>query len=177
MKQFNNLTIKKGFTLMEAIVAIFVITAGIVGVSSLVAQTISSATFSKDKLIAAYLAQEGIEIVRNIRDTNWLEGAPSWDDGLVPPTIDCSGGCQADYADQALFGFIGNPLNIDSFTGYYGYDGGDATKFTRKITILKEMYPPGQGYYDKMMVKVEVFWQEKGKPYSIEAQENLYNWK
>ena len=55
---------------MEAIVAIFVITTGIVGVLSLVTQTISSATFSKDKLIAAYLAQEGIEIVRNIRDTN-----------------------------------------------------------------------------------------------------------
>ena len=172
MKQFNNVTMKSGFTLMEAIVAIFVITTGIVGVLSLVTQTISSATFSKDKLIAAYLAQEGIEIVRNIRDTNWLEGGSNpWNEGLDT----CSGGCIADYTysqqvDPTLLAYTGQFLNIDT-SGYYGYSGVTPNKFQRKITISDG---PISG--SSLNIKVEVFWQEKGKPHSVSAQENLYNW-
>jgi len=155
-----------GFTLLEAIVAIFVITTGIVGVLSLVTQTISSSTFSKDKLIAAYLAQEGIEIVRNIRDTNWLEEV-AWNDGLG------TGIWEGDYDDtQNLTSWIdpGNFLNIDA-SGFYSYAAGTPTKFKRKITI-------GSGpIVDSLNVKVEVFWQEKGKIYTVPAQENLYNWR
>ena len=171
MEQFNNLTMKKGFTLMEAIVAIFVITTGIVGVSSLVTQTISSATFSKDRLIAAYLAQEGIEIVRNIRDTNWLLTGANWNDGLG------TGDWQADYNDSSLsfYTYPGNPLNLESLTGYYGYGSGNATKFTRKITISS--VPGDTPPYYRLNIKVEVSWQEKGTPHKVEAQENLYNWK
>jgi len=154
----------KGFTLMEVIVAIFVITAGIVGVLSLVTQTISASIFSKDKLIAAYLAQEGIEIVRNIRDTNWLQGL-GWNSGLGASVY------EAGYNYQSLFGFSGNPLKLETLTGYYGYGSGNATKFTRKITIS------GGPIVDSLNVKVEVSWQEKGKTYKVEAQENLYNWK
>jgi type II secretory pathway pseudopilin PulG len=182
MKQFNpigipsgsygagNKIMKQGFTLMEAIVAIFVITTGIVGVFALVTQTISSATYSTDRLIAAYLAQEGIEIVRNIRDTNWLEGGSnSWNEKLDT----CSGGCRADYTysqqvDLTLPAYTGQFLNID-VSGYYGYSGGSPTKFQRKITISSNVD-------GSLNVKVEVFWQEKGKPYKIEAQENLYDW-
>ncbi len=153
-----------GFTLLETIVAIFVITVGIIGVLSLVTQTISSATFSSHRLIAAYLAQEGIEIVRNIRDTNWLRSL-GWNNGLG------TGEYEADYQASSLSNFSGSPLNLENVTGYYGYDGGNATKFTRKITI-------GAGpIADSLNIKVEVFWEEKGKPYSIPAQENLYNWK
>ncbi|PJE69035.1 hypothetical protein COU96_01965 [Candidatus Shapirobacteria bacterium CG10_big_fil_rev_8_21_14_0_10_38_14] len=154
---------------MEAIVAIFVITTGIVGVLSLVTQTISSATFSKDKLIAAYLAQEGIEIVRNIRDTNWLQSL-SWNNGLG------AGEYEADYGSQSLPSFSGNPLNLESLTNYYGYGSGNATKFIRKITISEPntvSCPAGSC----LNVKVEIFWQEKGAPHKVEAQENLYNWK
>jgi len=173
---------------MEAIVAIFVITAGIVGVSSLVAQTISSATFSKDRLIAAYLAQEGIEIVRNIRDTNWLEGTTNpWDEGLTS----CSTGCEVDYycttvvdpdatnppSHNCLASYgTGNFLKLDT-NNFYNYATGTETKFKRKITISKEEYPAGSGRYDKMIVTVEVFWEERGKPHSFPVQENLYNWK
>jgi hypothetical protein len=159
----------KGFTLMEAILAIFVITTGLVGVLSLVSQTIASSTFSKDKLIAAYLAQEGIEIVRNIRDTNWLQNL-DWNSGLAV------GIYEADYDSQWLSIYSGNPLNLESLTNYYGYGLGDATKFTRKITI-SEPATASCPASDCLNVKVEVSWQERGNPCSVEAQENLYNWK
>jgi len=159
---------------MEVIVAIFVIVVGLVGVLSLVSQTIFSSTVSKDKLIAAYLAQEGIEIVRNIRDTNWIEAESytnDWDEGLTG----CSTGCRVDYTtptqvDPNLSTDWNQYLNIDG-SGFYSYSPGTPTKFKRKITI-------GAGPIgDSMNVKVEVFWEEKGKTYSFESQENLYNWK
>ena len=168
----------KGFTIMEAMVAIFIITTGIVGVSTLATQTISSAQISKDKLIAAYLAQEGIEIVRNIRDTNWLKNF-TWDTNLD------LGDFQTDYSSPDLTSCptpcdYGSPgtnlqfLKIDG--GFYNYSSlGTETKFKRKITI-SALAGDTSPYYRKN-VKVEVFWQEKGKPYSVPAQENLYNWK
>jgi len=63
-----------GFTILEVVVAISLITVGITAIFTLYQQTISITRVSSQRLIAAYLAQEGIEIVRNIRDTNWIEG-------------------------------------------------------------------------------------------------------
>jgi hypothetical protein len=173
---------------MEAIVAIFVITTGLVGILSLVSQTIASSTFSKDKLIAAYLAQEGIEIIRNIRDTNWL-GEQVWE-GLTSCTEFPSSPCEweVDYtastvADPVLDSYLGrflyidkNDVDGDGITNFYRYinsPGPDdiQTKFKRKITISDG---PISG--SSINVKVEVFWQERGTQYEFEAQENLYNW-
>jgi len=178
MKQFNSLTMKNGFTIMEAIVAIFVITTGIVGVLSLVTQTISSATYSKNRLIAAYLAQEGIEIVRNIRDTEWLKTA-SWGSDICT-SFPCE--WEADYTTTSFLNDCGSGINYNCHNyssndflridgGFYNYLFGNPTKFTRKITINNG---PVSG--SSLNIKVEIFWQEKGKPYKFEAQENLYNW-
>lgn len=156
---------RKGFTLIELIIVIFVLAIGVLGVYSVYSQIISYTTISLSRLTASYLAQEGIEIVRNIRDTNWLEGASNpWDGltGCTPPT-----GCQADYSDLALSSYIDVPLNIETSTGFFGYGVGTPTKFKRGITIT-----PG----DTLEVSVTISWQEKGKPYDITAQENLYNW-
>jgi len=173
MQLFNNETIREGFTLMEAIVAIFVVTVGIVGVLSLVTQTISSATISKDKLIAAYLAQEGIEIVRNIRDTNWVGGAASWDTGIS---------YTSDYRlDYQSSGFPDTNCNL-SVNNYLKYDGnyyncstGNETKFKRKI-IISQPATPDCPAGDCLNVSILVQWEEKGTIHSVAAQENLYNW-
>ena len=71
----------KSFTLIEVIVAIFLITVGTVGAFTLMQRTIAFTAVSSSQLVASYLAQEGIEIIRNIRDTNYLE-VSVWDDGL-----------------------------------------------------------------------------------------------
>jgi len=46
-------------------------------------QIISYINVSTLRITASYLAQEGIEIVKNIRDTNCLERASSWNYGLA----------------------------------------------------------------------------------------------
>ena len=72
----------KGFTLIELIVAMFLLTVGTLGSFSLIQKTIIFSSISSSQLQASYLAQEGIEIIRNIRDTNYLE-ASVWDDGIT----------------------------------------------------------------------------------------------
>jgi Tfp pilus assembly protein PilV len=161
-----NVKMNKGFTLMEAIVAIFVITTGLVGVLSLVSQTISASTFSKDKLIAAYLAQEGIEIIRNIRDTNWVNNN-SWTNNISLNTSSYQLDYQSSQFPDPLCSLgPGNYLKYDG--NFYNCSSGNDTKFTRKITITDF------GNYINVLVSVQ--WQEKGVQHKVEAQENLYNW-
>lgn len=79
--QFNN----KGFTLVEVVVAISILTIGILGIFRVVQDITFSSQINSSKLTAAYLAQERIEQVKNKRDSNWLVGN-SWDSNLPSGT-------------------------------------------------------------------------------------------
>src|SRR3989338_6121163 len=72
----------KGFTIIESLIAISILLTAIAGAGSAVQTGISSYIFSKDQIIAFYLAQEGFEQIRNIRDENGLRGRP-WLTGLA----------------------------------------------------------------------------------------------
>lgn len=166
-KQFSISNKKNGFTFIETIIAFFVITIGILGVFVVAQHPIFYTTHSISRLTAAYLAQEGIEIVRNLRDENWLKEDANWYDGLVCYTPPCE--YQADYHNSSLDPYSGNLLKFDSAEGY-NYSSGADTKFTRKITIDDTPMP------EFLMVSVLVQWEEKGKSYEIPVQENLYDW-
>jgi|SRR3989344_5679750 len=72
----------KGFTLIEATLATFILVVGVLGVFSAI-QIITRFTSDVSlRLQATYLAQEGIESIRNIRDSNWLAASP-WDNGII----------------------------------------------------------------------------------------------
>lgn len=63
---------RPGETLIEVIMALFVVALGSAAATSLIVTAIQANSFSRDNLIALNLAVEGIEAMRNIRDTNWL---------------------------------------------------------------------------------------------------------
>ena len=65
---------KLGFTLLELIVAIGIIMTGILSVFGLFLQTSKIQRAQEGEGLALDLAQEGIEVVRSIRDSNWLAG-------------------------------------------------------------------------------------------------------
>ncbi len=157
---------KKGFTLLEVIVAISIFLIGIVGVYAVVPRIIAIGQVNVDRFIACQLGREGIEIVRNIRDSNYLEGAVSWNDGLT----DCSGGCEIDYNDSGFTAYgDGRYLRINA-DGFYNYDPvsgiNPETKFKRKIIITQP-----EGYI--LDVQVQVFWSQA----SSTVQEILYDWR
>jgi prepilin-type N-terminal cleavage/methylation domain-containing protein len=152
----------KGFSIIETMVAVFVLTIGTAGAFALIQQTINFTSLSSFKLRAAYLAQEGVEIVRNIRDTNYSE-LENWDSGLT----DCSSGCEADYNDNVLMAYASRALKISD--GIYSYDSGADTPFQRKITISPQS--------DILDITVQVIWTERGQSYDIVVQTKLYNWR
>jgi prepilin-type N-terminal cleavage/methylation domain-containing protein len=63
----------KGFSLVEIIVVTSIITLSFMGVMSLVRRTISLRSINEDSLVASQLAAEGIELVKNMRNDNWLQ--------------------------------------------------------------------------------------------------------
>ena len=65
-------TSKKGFTLVEAMVAIAIIMLSIVGPMYVANRAIVVAQIASNQLIASYLAQEGIEYIRTVRDHDYL---------------------------------------------------------------------------------------------------------
>lgn len=177
---------------MEVIVAIFFIATGIIGSYILINSTIFSTTHASNKFTATYLAQEGIEIVRNIRDTNWLENpvAP-FDAGLNDCAGNCTGddneGCIADYTVPLFWGvnadlsdpsspnitgpFTNNKLlKLDPFVGY-SYLLGNDTKFRRQINITPLINPP------RLAICVWVGWEERGFDHIVTVSENLYDWR
>ncbi|TSC54174.1 MAG: hypothetical protein LiPW30_744 [Parcubacteria group bacterium LiPW_30] len=167
----------KGFTLIELVIAIFILTVAIIGVYSAFSTVVVLTAGASSRLTAAYLAQEGVEIVRNMRDNNWLNSR-DWKTGL----LGCGGGCEADYKTGTSptltltpYPSGGNWLRIDA-DNFYSYDPADnQTKFKRKITIT----PQGA---DVLKVFVSVTWKEKDEEgcvpagYCVEVEEYLYNW-
>ncbi len=61
---------KQGFTLIESLLAIGVLIVGILSAFILVIRSLSNIPLIQSRLIAANLAQEGVELIRQKRDTN-----------------------------------------------------------------------------------------------------------
>ena len=154
---------EKGFTLPEVMIAVFIILIGIIGISGVFPKIISLAGLSSLEFTASYLSQEGIELVRNIRDENLLN-FQNWDDGLD------EGDYGVRYDGNILLSGYGDVfLKIDS-DGFYNYfSGGDDTLFKRKITIKKEDD-------NTILVTSSVKFDFKGKSYDFSAEEYLYQW-
>ena len=151
----------KAFTLIETLIAITVITIGVVGSYAAITRVASITFFNSDRFVASRLAQEGMELVSNIRDTNYLE-EESFDYGLY-----VDGNYRVQYDINGLLPHSEYPLKIDS-SGFYNYDNGKDSKFKRKITITHINS-------DEIKVKVQITWSGKGSP--LEVEEHLYDWR
>jgi len=86
MKSFPKKQNKDGFSIIEVIVAVGIITVGIIPIISLFTQNLNNEIKNENMLIASYLANESIEIVRQERDDNWTAG----DDWMTNITADGS---------------------------------------------------------------------------------------
>ncbi|MFC1750858.1 prepilin-type N-terminal cleavage/methylation domain-containing protein [Pseudomonadota bacterium] len=70
----NRSSLKRGFTLPEVIISLSIMVMVIFSATYLVVSIIRSNSENINTLVAYGLAQEGVEAVRNIRDSNWLLG-------------------------------------------------------------------------------------------------------
>ncbi|OGF32050.1 hypothetical protein A3H09_01275 [Candidatus Falkowbacteria bacterium RIFCSPLOWO2_12_FULL_45_13] len=162
-----------GISILEVVVAILIITIGLVGVLSLVIQNIRVQYIDKNVLIASGLAQEGLELVRNVRDANWLIPSNVWNQDIVGDgtyAIDYSGRNSLNQAVNSL-GQAGTRLYINNASGLYTHTaaGATATNFYRLITAVNN-----SNYVD---VKCAVRWSDGSQNYNYTAETYLYNWR
>jgi prepilin-type N-terminal cleavage/methylation domain-containing protein len=174
---------QKGYTLIELMVAVAILGLGITGSLFLLNQTLRNTSVVKNNFIATYLASEGIELVRNMRDTNWRNGKVLEDGGVndwrfglqVQMSSPClpANDCGMDFNDAALMaGQAIAFLKFDPSTGgKYYYDVGLNTIFKREISV-EDLTAP-------FSIKVisTISWTEKGIPKLRVIEEHLYNWK
>ena len=58
---------------METLIAMGILLAGIMMASTIMSSSIRNINSSKNRVVAVNIAKEGLEAIRNIRDTNWLK--------------------------------------------------------------------------------------------------------
>lgn len=151
---------QQGFTLIELVITIAVLSFGIIGVYGVFLPVVSLNATITSKFVAAELAKEGFEVVRNIRDN-----------GGAKTLLSCSLGCQLDYKTGTVKTYNESEyLNITA-DGFYGYGQGEVTKFKRKVTIIQAVSP------DILKINVAVMWDQRGKPQQVETIGYLYNFQ
>ena len=159
----------KGFTLLETLVAVAVLMMALLGPFSIAQQSLRSAYYARDQVTAYYLAQEGVEFVRSIRDENYLSGNP-WLNGISTCT---DVACMVDFPNFTYAPCSGTcpALKISDAGGLFNNATGADSKFTRQVTLT-----PVAGMPDEMIISVTVSWTSSGVPRIFTLQERLFNW-
>lgn len=175
----NTKTRTKGFTLVETLVSLAILTLAVTGAFSAAQSGISSSVFSKDQVIAFYLGGEGVEQIRNLRDENALNSR-NWLTGIASSANDpCyfSNACTVDVVNETPLepcsGGLGTCkiLQQDPVNGFYGYSSGwTNTIFKREILIT-----PINA--DEVSILVRVTWSKGLITRTFDIRENIFNWQ
>lgn len=188
---------QSGQGLLETIISLGIITSGIIGMLSLTVANQTAGGEASDRLVATYLAREGVEVARQMRDNNWLL-RQSWDQGLE------SG---VDYTAAPFWDGITNiwtldftPANIThAYARLFRLGGlyfqstlvappGAALTAYRRLLRLDEICQdktvvtdgsacPGPNSKIGIRVQSIVEWDAKGNTHQLVMEDRLFNWR
>jgi len=168
----NNLPNNKGFTLLEMMIASALVIMGVVGAFGVLQKAISTTAVNITRLKAAYLAQEGIEIIRNIRDSNWLEDpVGNFDDGIQPGSHH-----NLDYRSTVFPDTI-NCLSTEEFLKFNELNGFYECSSVSDSNFIRRVVNVDSSVSDKLKVKSTVTWEDHGQNHSITVEDVLYDWQ
>lgn len=157
-----------GFSIVEIMAVVFIVTIGMVGMLTLIYQSIKVQRLNRHTLIAYQLAQEGVELVRKIRDDNWLGVNNPFSDVLSAGSY-----CLA-YDDIVLRSTSqACPLYINDFGFYSNNNLGKLTPYSRLITLTEIENYEEVG----VLIEVDVFWTDLGGSlFNYRVETKLYDW-
>lgn len=181
----NNKRDQTGQSLIETIVAIFVLTTALAAGLGLTIYAFGTSTTSLNEIIATNLAREGIEVVRMMRDSNWLSGDAAGGGFALQSCADIAGRfCYpADYVGPAYNFYLINPpspravfnsttntwildqnTNYDMFLqadGTYTHTASGTSVFARKLAISSNTASPYTATNPELIVQSIVGWRGK----------------
>lgn len=185
----------RGFTLVETMFAVYILTFTIVGLMTVISNSLFAARYAKDEVTANYLLQEVVDYIRNDRDTTVFLGSGSGTTGTAWDTFStkysaCSSannGCHFEVLNGAA------PQSCDyssdtKSTGcpplYYN-DAADNSPFytydprggSNKVTIFKRKIVVEKNGDDELDVTVTAFWKNGGLQVSRSLTTTLMNWQ
>jgi hypothetical protein len=173
---------KKGQMLIEAVIALSVLTVGFLGMFALLSESLGLNRVISDNYIGTYLAGEGIEVVKNIIDHNTIlragGAAIPWNNGLG------GDGCyEVSYDTQSLSQpFVSGNCGVAAAMAsahnllfqpgqnLYSYSGSQATNFKRLVRVQLVGA-------DAVKVNSVVSWVTRGGgAFSVDAEDHFFNW-
>ena len=163
------------FSLLEIIVVLMIISVGLLGVLNLMVSSSRAQNSNRETLIAYNLAQEALELVRNVRDTNWREGA-AWN-------LNITGSPSGEKYKVDFRHFQPVPINnikeatlqmsSSSNQWFYIHDASSSDSiFRRMITITAD-----DASSSSSTVSCLVEWNDRGDTRRFELQTELYDWR
>ncbi len=158
---------RSAFSIIEIITVLFIVSFGLISILSLIVQNIKSQDYNKKTLMAYQLAQEGVELIRKVRDSNW-RAQRSFNYNLA------SGTYYMDYRDDAPHLLPSEQLSLKNLgldiNGFYVHEPlSTASGFARSIIISN---------IDTYILQIysDVFWTENGQLNSYRITTSLYDW-
>ncbi|MBU6214575.1 prepilin-type N-terminal cleavage/methylation domain-containing protein [Patescibacteria group bacterium] len=191
----------KGFTLIEALVAVAIIAIAISAPLYTASRSMIVASNAKNQLVASYLAQEGIEYVRMMRDNEYLRqyvsgnpnaSADAWsnngnsgfltgglgDPNSIEPCISpgmCTLDPEAPLAQQIASCGLNQPcgpLYLDPDTQVYTQKIiADVQPFFTRSIQAAAVTPTDE------LITSTVTWNFHGSPYSVTTSDHLTPWQ
>jgi len=162
----------KAFSTPEVLFSAFILVIGLVTIVAVLSGSLRNTLASRDAVIASELAQEGIELVRNVRDNDFAAGNPGfsrfstlnsncrvdWNDGSA--SLDCT-------SSQGL----ASRYYLQLSGGAYGHYNTNPERFSRYIYVN---YTNSGG--ERATVRSFVYWGVPAHPADL-ANGNPQNCK
>jgi len=177
-----NLRLKKGQSLIEAMVALGVLTIGFLGILSLLSKSLFYGRDVSDTMKATYLASEGIEITKNLIDYDVMRAIEGIPGGGWGSCFNLSPGGQNDFefdhgttACGNLPSYSGKLLLFDSSSNLYDYT---VSPYTTQTNFVRRIRVAESGDGTEITVKSIVTWSTGPiTTQSVNMEDHFYNWR